>query len=493
MSAAIYTRQSIEKKDSESIDVQIEYAKKYLDPDEPYEIFSDPGYSGKNTVRPDFQRMLKGIENGKFDKVIVYKLDRISRRVSDFSWLMEILNKYGCSFISAKENFSLDTPAGRAMLYMTSTFAQMERESTSERVKDSYYERLKLGAIGGGPAPFGYDNSSVVLDGKKHSIYIKNQDATIIQEMFEVYKNPLTTLSDVQKMLKNKYDISMQTSDISRRLHNPAYVMADLSIYNYYYKSGARIASPMDSFDGVHGCLLAGKRQANERKYTSVKDHTLTMGRHEGIIDSQTFLYCQEKLSKNRQIKNSHKGQYTWLSGLIKCGECGYAMVVKRYKRKDGYVANFYCSNQTGHKACSPHTHLVSDVEDYVYDAMVKRAYSIEKAKKEGKTNINQKLSEIHSQIEDINARIENLVLNLEQAGAVSLKYINKRIEELDAEKAKLEAENGTWSFEADMLAVPSLYDWEEKSLDEKKAAARSMVKNVVITRESVITVDWRM
>ena len=75
----------------------------------------------------------------------------------------------------------------------------------------------------------------------------------------------------------------------------------------------------------------------------------------------------------------------------------------------------------------------------------------------------------------------------------MSLKYINKRIEELDAEKAKLEAENGTWSFEADMLAVPSLYDWEEKSLDEKKAAARSMVKNVVITRESVITVDWRM
>ena len=56
-----------------------------------------------------------------------------------------------------------------------------------------------------------------------------------------------------------------------------------------------------------------------------------------------------------------------------------------------------------------------------------------------------------------------------------------------------MEAENGTWSFEADMLAVPSLYDWEEKSLDEKKAAARSMVKNVVITRESVITVDWRM
>ena len=99
MSAAIYTRQSIEKKDSESIDVQIEYAKKYLEPNEDFEIFSDPGYSGKNIMRPDFQRMLEGIKSGKFDKVIVYKLDRISRRVSDFSWLMELLKEYKCSFI----------------------------------------------------------------------------------------------------------------------------------------------------------------------------------------------------------------------------------------------------------------------------------------------------------------------------------------------------------------------------------------------------------
>ena len=493
MSAEIYTRQSIEKKDSESIEVQIEYAKKFLDPDEPYEIFSDPGYSGKNTLRPDFQRMLKGIESGKFDKVIVYKLDRISRRVSDFSWLMEILNKHGCSFISAKENFSLDTPAGRAMLYMTSTFAQMERESTSERVKDSYYERLRLGAVGGGPAPFGYDNSTVILDGKKHSVYVKNPDADIVREMFDIYKNPLTTLSDVQKFLKNNYNIKAQTSDISRRLHNPAYVMADISVYNFYYKSGAKIASPMESFDGVHGCLLAGKRKSNERKYTNVKDHTLTVGRHEGIIDSRTFLYCQEKLSKNRQIKNTYKGQYTWLSGLVKCGECGYAMVVKRYRRKDGYVANFYCSNQTGHKDCCPHTHLVSDVEDYVYNSMLERAYSIEKAKKENEANTTEKLAEIYGKLKDINSRIENLVLSIENASKISIGYINKRIEELDAHRGKLEAQLGAWNYEASMLTVPNLNNWEEKSMDEKKNVARTMVEKVIISKSGLIAVDWRM
>ena len=99
MAAAIYVRQSIEKKDSESIEVQIEFAKRYLEPDEEFEIFSDPGFSGKNTARPGFQRMLNGIEYGKFNKLIVYKLDRISRNVADFSSLMELLKKYNLSLI----------------------------------------------------------------------------------------------------------------------------------------------------------------------------------------------------------------------------------------------------------------------------------------------------------------------------------------------------------------------------------------------------------
>ena len=296
MSAAIYTRQSIEKKDSESIEVQIEYAKRYLEPGEEDTVFSDPGYSGKNTQRPDFQKMLKGIEQGKYNKLIVYKLDRISRKVSDFSWLMEFLQQHDCTFISAKENFSLDTPAGRAMLYMTSTFAQMERESTSERVKDSYYKRMELGVIGGGTAPLGYDNQTVIVGGRKHTVYVPNKDIEIIKKMFELYADPVSTLADVKKVIDPMFNISIATGDISRRLHNPTYVKADASIYNYYYKAGAQVISPIESFDGVHGCLIAGKRKANERKYTKVTDHVLTIGLHEGVIDSKMFLYIQDKL-----------------------------------------------------------------------------------------------------------------------------------------------------------------------------------------------------
>ena len=493
MSAAIYTRQSIEKKDSESIDVQIEYAKRYLDADEEYTVFSDPGYSGKNIQRPDFQRMLQGIEQGKFDKVIVYKLDRISRKVSDFSWLMEFMQQHNCTFISAKENFSLDTPAGRAMLYMTSTFAQMERESTSERVKDSYYKRMELGVIGGGSAPLGYDNQTVTVGGRKHSIYVMNEDIEIIKKMFELYSDPVTTLADVKKIIEPMFNIKIATADISRRLHNPTYVKADASIYNYYYKAGANVVNPIESFDGVHGCLIAGKRKANERKYTKVTDHVLSIGIHEGVIDSKTFLYVQEKLSKNKQIKNTHKGQYTWLSGMVKCGDCGYAMVVKRYKNKSGYISNFYCSNQTNHKSCVPHIHLVSDVENFVYDAMVNKINEIDRFHKNGSKDINKKILDYHKQIEDINAKIENLVLNLEQAGTSTIKYINNRIEELDAEKQKIEAELGSYKLESDSLIIPQLDNWESKPLEEKKKAARLLIEKISITADSSIMIYWKV
>lgn len=493
MSAAIYTRQSIEKKDSESIDVQIEYAKRYLDADEEYTVFSDAGYSGKNIKRPDFQRMLQGIEQGKFDKVIVYKLDRISRKVSDFSWLMEFMQQHNCTFISAKENFSLDTPAGRAMLYMTSTFAQMERESTSERVKDSYYKRMELGVIGGGSAPLGYDNQTVIVGGRKHSIYVPNEDIEIIKKMFELYSDPVTTLADIKKIIEPIFNIKIATADISRRLHNPTYVKADASIYNYYYKAGANVVSPIESFDGVHGCLIAGKRKANERKYTKVTDHTLTIGIHEGVIDSKMFLYVQDKLSKNKQIKNTHKGQYTWLSGMVKCGDCGYAMVVKRYKRKSGYTSNFYCSNQSNHRSCVPHIHLVSDVENFVYDAMVNKIKEIDRFHKSGSKDINKKILDYHKQIEDINAKIENLVLNLEQAGTSTIKYINNRIEELDAEKQKIEAELGSYKFESDSLIIPQLDNWESKPLEEKKKAARLLIDKVSITADSSIMIYWKV
>ena len=136
MAWAVYARQSVEKKNSISIESQIEFCKKVAGQD--LSVYLDRGYSGKNTQRPDFQRLLSDVKAGKIQKLYVYRLDRFSRSVADFGKLWEILRAHQVEFVSINENFDTSTPMGRAMLHIIMVFAQLERETTAERVKDNY-------------------------------------------------------------------------------------------------------------------------------------------------------------------------------------------------------------------------------------------------------------------------------------------------------------------------------------------------------------------
>lgn len=123
---AIYGRQSIDKKDSISIESQFEFCRYELKGGEGRE-YKDKGYSGKNIERPDFQRLLQDIKLGLIKRVIVYKLDRISRSIVDFAKLMELFKQYNVEFVSCTEKFDTSTPMGRAMLNICIVFAQLER------------------------------------------------------------------------------------------------------------------------------------------------------------------------------------------------------------------------------------------------------------------------------------------------------------------------------------------------------------------------------
>ena len=133
---AIYARQSIDKKDSLSIEGQIEYCRRYAG--EGALVFQDKGFSGKNTKRPAFMELMQAVEAGQIQKILVYRLDRFSRSIADFSRLWEILQQYGVEFQSVTEQFDTSSPMGRAMLNIVLVFAQLERETTAERVKDNY-------------------------------------------------------------------------------------------------------------------------------------------------------------------------------------------------------------------------------------------------------------------------------------------------------------------------------------------------------------------
>lgn len=141
---ALYFRQSVERVDSISIESQLEYCK-YETRGNPYKEYIDRGYSGKNTNRPAFEEMLEDIRQGKISRVIVYKLDRISRSILDFANMMDIFQKYNVEFVSSTERFDTSTPIGRAMLNICIVFAQLERETIQKRVTDAYYSRCKRG------------------------------------------------------------------------------------------------------------------------------------------------------------------------------------------------------------------------------------------------------------------------------------------------------------------------------------------------------------
>ena len=117
---AIYARQSVEKKDSISIEQQIEMCQRCAD-SAVVEVYSDAGFSGKNTARPDFQRMLQDVENGLINKVICYRLDRISRNLLDFANVWELLQKRKVEFVSVSEQFDTTTPLSHVS-YMQPSF-----------------------------------------------------------------------------------------------------------------------------------------------------------------------------------------------------------------------------------------------------------------------------------------------------------------------------------------------------------------------------------
>lgn len=160
---AIYARQSVDRADSISIESQIEFCKYELKGGA-FKEYKDKGYSGKNTVRPQLQQLLTDIRRGEVEKVIVYKLDRISRSILDFSNMMELFQQYQVEFVSSTEKFDTSTPMGRAMLNICIVFAQLERETIQKRVSDAYYSRSQKGFRMGGKPPYGYRLEEIMME-----------------------------------------------------------------------------------------------------------------------------------------------------------------------------------------------------------------------------------------------------------------------------------------------------------------------------------------
>jgi DNA invertase Pin-like site-specific DNA recombinase len=142
--------------------------------------YEDGGFSGGNTDRPALQRLLADVRAGKIDIIVVYKVDRLTRSLADFAKLVELFDKHGVSFVSVTQQFNTTTSMGRLTLNVLLSFAQFEREVTSERIRDKIAASKRKGLWVGGMAPLGYDT-------KQRKITFNKAEAKTVRTIFRNY------------------------------------------------------------------------------------------------------------------------------------------------------------------------------------------------------------------------------------------------------------------------------------------------------------------
>ena len=477
MQDVVYARQSVEKKDSLSIDGQIQLCKRAAGED--LVVYQDRGYSGKNTERPAFRQLMKDVEAGKIGRLYVYRLDRFSRSVADFGRLWDVLRSHNVEFISVNENFDTSTPMGRAMLHIIMVFAQLERETTAERVRDNYYRRAALGAWPGGPAPMGFSiGRAFDHQGKNVPTLTVNELSELVLRIFHEYAEDEASLGSVAKKLNQEgvAGPSRSTWDnvaLSRILHNPTYVMADEQVYLHYKSLGANVTSPAEDFDGVHGVLLVGKRDRAQKKYTDIKGHSVSVLNSVGFVPADLWLKCQNKLMKNSQVGNSGKGTHTWLSGLLKCAKCGYSIKIQTEKDKR-YMG---CSGRYNLSQCDAVVRVnLTELENIVQVEIERMMEECPVAAVETKEDTWTK------QLEEIDRRVDRLLDAFAESAEMPVDYLHRAMARFEKERQGiLEARKR----EESRLILPEQMVFSKLSFEEKKSVAAQFIRRIEVGETS--------
>lgn len=467
---AVYARQSVEKKDSLSISGQVDLCRRMAGEKE-LAVYRDVGYSGKNTDRPAFRQLMRDVKAGRIATLYVYRLDRFSRSVADFGQLWQVLQANRVEFVSVSENFDTSTPMGRAMLHIIMVFAQLERETTAQRVRDNYYRRAALGAWPGGPAPFGFDNGRAAgRDGRWAPALVPNGHGELVRRIFAEYVGEGTSLSGLAKKLSREgipgpKRAVWDSVTLSRLLHNPAYVKADEQVRLYYLGQGITVTDPAEYFDGQHGLLLVGRREPDSRRRTGEGSQVLSVLNSPGLVEAELFLRCQEKLRKNRQLGRSGQGKHTWLSGLLKCAECGYSVSVT----ESGGRRYLHCSGRYNLAHCRLAIRVdLGELEERVQGDMEKLLDSCPKPREEecGESRYAASLVELDRQAE----RLTDAFARSESMPAA---YLRRALEKIGRERQTLQQERERGERREERLREIRLADLP---FDGKKAVAAQLI-----------------
>jgi len=499
MYQAPYARQSADKKDSISIESQFAMCE-HETQGKQVRKYADKGYSGKNLNRPDFERLMEDIRQGLIKKVIVYKLDRISRSILDFSNLMLFFQEHGVEFVSVTEKFDTSTPVGRAMLNICIVFAQLERETIQQRVKDAYYSRNKQGFYMGGAIPYGFRKEETTIGGKKTSKYvIDEEESSQLKLIFSMYADSNNSLNDivtylVENGIQKLRGSSWNTQKLSQVLSSPVYVKSDLSVYEFFKSQGANIINDVSEFNG-QGCYLYTGTVSKTRKQADLTDKEIVIAPHEGFISSDEWLKCRLRCLSNRQSAKTCKGKTSWLTGKLKCGNCGYAIQITTTQKKARYGS---CSNKHTRKTCkgTGGTIYIGLLEDYVFNAIQEKLSKFQSLSDYTENKVQPKVRENELKLVQIDNEIDDLLSKVVGANTVLMEYINKKIEELDEERKTLQQENIAITQTVKNDKLNAMYEhverWEHTSFEDKQSVVDVFIEVIHISNGE-IDISWKL
>lgn len=498
---AIYCRQSVDKKDSISVETQEGFCRNYINcvpTNEPIEVYCDKGYSGKNVERPAFQKMLKDVMADKISRIIVYKLDRISRNLTDFCLMYEEFKSHGVEFCSVNDRFDTATPSGQAMLKISVLFAEMERQNIQMRVKDNYYDRIeKDGRWAGGPAPYGFTIGKT--SDNKPTLIVNENEMKAVRYCFNEYAySPNTSLGKLAKDLRSKGYQSKRKNGawdnvtIARMLQSPVYAVADKALKKYYEVKKANFLNDED-WKGTTSCHIVGKKpgNANVRKYTDLKEQYIYLTNFKGQIDSKTFIMVQERLEQNKKFARANApSKLEELAGLIKCKKCGYA--VKSYSKSTNGQPYLSCYGRHGLSACD-----VSFKGIKFKEIQTKVGIEIQKELNKIAQDILEEMVDSkkrESQIEAYREQMKNLI-ELVALGGDSAKAVHEKIEELQQQINEIQLSEFMDTRMTERLRIRDVLPlvYSRMSADEKKSICQQMIEKILLSDTGDIEIVWKI